>query len=133
MSDTPDKPLYHYTTAKALLSILRAGVLRATNLHYMNDTQELRAALAMFATHAQSMQAELSAHAREYWRELCEHIAAQACPDVMHSFYAAAFSERWNDLTQWRAYGEVGGVCIEFDPRRITALAGAQSFTMYRC
>jgi hypothetical protein len=47
-SDTPTHPLYHYTTQKGLLGIVKEREIWATHHQYLNDTQEFLHAQALF-------------------------------------------------------------------------------------
>ena len=38
----PGDTLYHYTSVSGLLGIVNSGVLRASDIRYMNDSTELR-------------------------------------------------------------------------------------------
>ena len=38
----PAKPLYHYTSLQGLLRIVRSKVLWASEVHYLNDAEELK-------------------------------------------------------------------------------------------
>src|SRR5262245_10539375 len=49
-ADPVPKALYHYTSQKGLLGILDSQALWATNLRYMNDSQEFQHALALAAS-----------------------------------------------------------------------------------
>ncbi len=40
-SDIPDDTLYHYTTFKGLIGIVKTGTLWASDIRYMNDSAEL--------------------------------------------------------------------------------------------
>src|SRR5258708_37938810 len=40
LSRKPDKPLYHYTTQKGLLGIIKSRQIWATHTQYLNDRRE---------------------------------------------------------------------------------------------
>ena len=44
----PDCLLYHYTGYQALLAIAKSSTLWATEIHYFNDSSELRHAVSLF-------------------------------------------------------------------------------------
>lgn len=130
-ADVPDETLYHYTTLKGLLGILASGTLWASDIRYLNDSAEMKHAADLIK------------------QEIARRIAAgHPNPKLLNQFqywvghrvthgpmlFSASFRSNGNLLSQWRGYSTHGkGVSIGFDPRRIVALADAQSFQVGRC
>ncbi len=50
-ADPPRETLYHYTSLSGLLGIVDSGVLRASDIRYMNDSAELRHTLDLLQSH----------------------------------------------------------------------------------
>lgn len=115
----PQAPLYHYTTGENFIKIIQSGELWATQAACLNDTTELayfvdqlllRVKARMSAPHDPAIDPVLS-----------RLNAALSAPGVETSpIFVTCFSERKDDLSQWRAYsGGEGGYAIEFDPMKL--------------
>jgi hypothetical protein len=106
----PSKLLYHYTDAFGLEGILRNGHVRATHFMYLNDRRELlegrqivhRAAEELEAAGANAVQRALSKRFREVFE-------LPKVNEVVRDTFVSSFSEKGDDLGQWRAYGAHGG------------------------
>jgi len=103
-SDTPTRPLYHYTTQEGLLGIVRKRGIRATHHQYLNDTQEFLHAKALFCAEIEKRLNSESAGS-EIRLVLEEMRSAVNRGNENASWYVASFSEDGDSLSQWRAYG----------------------------
>jgi Protein of unknown function (DUF2971) len=105
---TPPSELFHYTTADALVGIIKADAIWATNFRYVNDLTEFTYANELLQRemkrdiNSQALSPQLYA-AFNHIIESPEMLLAGA--DV----YLACFCEQGNLLSQWRAYGSRGG------------------------
>lgn len=105
----PTKLLYHYTDAFGLDGILRGGHVRATHYQYLNDRRELvegrqvvhQAAEEVATTGATPTLRSLSRHFRQVFE-------LPRVNEVVRDTFVASFSEKGDDLGQWRAYGAQG-------------------------
>jgi hypothetical protein len=127
---TPALPLFHYTTAQALPSILEKRKLWASSIHCLNDAQEYRYAFALT-------------------RELCRtgvDIPPPHSDDILEwldgpyagfesqSRFVASFSEAPDLLSQWRAYGGKGpAFSIGFEPAALVDIARLNRCELVRC
>jgi hypothetical protein len=104
----PTKPLYHYTSQKGLLGILKDGKLRMTNILYLNDSSEYSHFFDLF----------LKKHKLDFNVEgLLQSI--KTGPD----YFVFSLSEKKDDLSQWRGYcSPTGGYCIEFDYTKLSSI-----------
>ena len=106
--------LWHYTSREAFISIRSSGVIRATNIFYLNDSSEWH--------HAESVLADvLRQYSLTDTRDQILHVLvtdAFRLPApryyALANFYVVSFSELNDHLSQWRAYGRRGGVSIGF-------------------
>lgn len=141
--EQPPAMLFHYTTAEALLSILKSKTVRATALGWVNDTSEL--ALA-----AETLQALLRERAKRVAPPIAKVLLGLADnfhletrldrdPDAEEPVTACAFSlsTEENDLNQWRAYCPQGGYALGFTTERLQAASAVgltrAQFRLLRC
>jgi hypothetical protein len=124
--------LYHYTDAAGLVGIVgpsswgvedpgkvlaRAAQLRASDVRYMNDTQELLFGAAPLIERLRSAAAD--SPPTPQWAAALDRLAtAFSNPDVFAwklRCFAVCFCESGDLLSQWRGYaGGVGGYAIGF-------------------
>lgn len=114
----PRGRVYHYTDAAGLDGILRNGVVWATHYLYMNDRTEL--AEGREAVIAACKDLEKDAGLREEQRALVHDFRIAfdnpTVNAVTRDIFIASFSEKGDDLGQWRAYGNRGaGYAIGVD------------------
>ena len=96
--------------------------MRATNVWFMNDAVE-----ATFGWNRISRFLASKAPSSKLEREVIQ-LALEALPNIMETddfpdSYIVCFSERENDLSQWRAYGYNKGFSIGFDSEELDHLA----------
>jgi len=125
MNAEHDRPslLYHYTTASAMVSIIREGQLWATDLRFLNDARELELAKELLVEELQRLPLpdpgayrppdgnpldDETAFRREVERMLLDGLDDFRC-------YVACFCEDGDLLSQWRGYASGEGVAIGFD------------------
>jgi hypothetical protein len=118
----PKGPLYHYTTGENLIKIIETGELWSTQAACMNDSKELIYAVERLAERAK-VRRDAAADERlvPLWRAVDDLITN---PDATGApIFLTCFSERDDDLSQWRAYasGE-GGYSIGFDAKKLRDL-----------
>ncbi len=124
LSDVPRRTLYHYTTQKGLLGLIKKKEIWATHHQCMNDTQEF-------------------VHAKELFRsEIAKGVPADPLLEGMRnalegegfegvSLYVASLSEDPDSLSQWRAYGgPASGFSLGFDTDGIVL---PNPFILVRC
>jgi hypothetical protein len=104
----PDNVLWHYTDGSALTSILNTMSIYSTHISCLNDTTELRYGSKLFQEALANLRQKskddtalrLLDGALSYFKENPD-FPAQAV--AIH--FVTCFSERRDDLSQWRAYG----------------------------
>jgi len=109
-SDSPNGPLYHYTSQAGLLGIVKEKKIWATHYQYLNDTQEflhskdlVRAEIEKryrFANSEIRPTLEAMRSALDEWGKENENWGVGD-----RNGYVASFSEEKDSLSQWRAYG----------------------------
>ena len=97
--------LYHYTSADAMLSILKTGKLRVGSIEQLNDKAELRYSVSIFRAHLDRF------YAIEHSPEGCDlfhHIKRQLDIIDTTGIYVASFSADGDEFGMWRLYGDRG-------------------------
>ncbi len=108
----PPPILYHYTSMQALLSIVEKGRIWATHIQYLNDSSEI---VTMWKTVLGRLeQRRANAKSPEEAAYLSKIAEAAQQRQSLNEF-VASFSEKGDDLSQWRAYCSAGpGFSIGF-------------------
>lgn len=118
-SRRPVVPLYHYTTGSTLIRMIESGQLWATQIGCLNDAKEMLHAIDLLRA---TIAAELLVSSTDDFKMLLrkmDELLERPRPEVASAF-VICFSERRDDLSQWRAYGGTnGGYAIEFDHLRL--------------
>lgn len=130
-AEQPAEVLYHYTSLGALMKIVEAGCLHATDIGFFSDAAEMRHAADILRIYisqrieAQSPKSKLLSQFREW---VSERIAGG------HMQFVVSFTANGNLLSQWRSYCPHGrGVSIGIRPEIICRAATAQSFRVGKC
>ena len=99
------KVVWHYTTASGLLGILESGSVFSTQLACLNDQTELRYTVTLVRSALLAMRH--MEHDDQDIEFLLDMIQRSATVDtaIISDFYVSCFSEKCDDLSQWRAYG----------------------------
>jgi hypothetical protein len=105
----PPYAIYHYTDTTGLKGVLESGLLRATDVTYLDASREIAYAYGLFREHLRKrwrsndplvsdfcLQAELALDPRRWTRNL----------------FIACFCENGDSLTQWRTHGTDGAYAI---------------------
>lgn len=107
----PPPTLFHYTSLEALLSIFAQGQLFASDARYLNDEREIVQTRAMLWHRCDYLLSQGNIPLRPALHFLRHYFR----PQVTSPVYVASFSEKNDDLSQWRGYTPVNvGVCIGF-------------------
>lgn len=130
-AETIRDTLYHYTTLQGLLGIVDSGVLRASDIRYMNDSTELRHTLELLEQHITRRIMAGTDHPT-LLNALLEWLSHRIVSGPM--LFGASFRANGNLLSQWRGYSVHGkGVSLGFEPRWLERRANEQRFQMARC
>ena len=130
--------LWHYTNAAGAIGILENGVLRASDIRFLNDSKEYDLAVHLLR---EVTRERLESSSRELEQELSDRIELALAGNrpyttESHSnagYFAACLSEREDDLSQWRGYADGGGFALGFDAELLTSLAADNGFRLSRC
>ena len=118
LSSAPPPILYHYTSTEPAVNIIESNELWATNAVFMNDESEIRYAADILrrALDEAINDPEFVSVNRESVSRAVEPV--QRVLANLHSYveaYVSCFSSEQDQLSQWRSYGQSGGLSIGFD------------------
>lgn len=124
LGDVP--PLFHYTGAHGVRGILNSDRIWASGAQHMNDWMEVVYGydLMMKALRGLVHHGKLPQRSGRVFREVLGAMEQPDSPFV--DAYFAAFCEKGNLLSQWRAYAGTQGFALEVDP---LALKGELTLT----
>ncbi len=132
LSREPDKPLYHYTTQKGLLGIIKDRQIWATHTQYLNDRREFLHAVYLVREEIERLLAEVPHHsARE--DALSRMEATLSLPIHGVNVCVCSFSEERDSLSQWRAYGGSSGFAVGFSSKVLRAATEKQGWFIAPC
>jgi hypothetical protein len=120
--------LFHYTSAEALIQIVKSGVLWASNINYLNDGSEFLHALAVADDVLQQIER------RRRGAPLIKALRAVLTPVRRANTFVLSFSGASDLLSQWRAYCPASrGVAIGISLQRLRSVAASQGFALTPC
>jgi Protein of unknown function (DUF2971) len=132
--------LYHYTTQAGLLGIIEGRKLRATKVHYMNDSTEFRASLKMldnYLTTIELTNTDIVSTPPHTGLTLRKQIALRALKSTASieniNICVACFCNDGDLLSQWRGYAGDYGFAIGFKTEELKAYGNRANFTLQRC
>lgn len=106
--------LWHYTDIAGALAIIETGVLRATAIPFLNDTNEFRQGLRVLDLTNRALQASRHVHPAQK-KVVSQATEAVNRVSVQADLHVACASEVPDSLSQWRSYGGSSGVAIGLD------------------
>jgi len=127
--------LYHYTTAEGLKGIAEENRIRATNIFYMNDSEELRGGLRLFENKLEELASTHEIYSQAL-REIRSWFLGEGQGLSLErtvQIYACCFSEKKDVLSQWRAYCPEGGFAVGFRRSKVEALVKGEDLALSRC
>src|SRR6266481_218331 len=132
LSRKPDKPLYHYTTQKGLLGIIKDRQIWATHTQYLNDRREFVHAVDLVREEIKRLLDEAPhKSAREYALANMQAAVSRSPQDI--NICVCSFSEERDSLSQWRAYGGSSGFAVGFSSKVLRAATEKQGWFIAPC
>ncbi|CAN7540035.1 DUF2971 domain-containing protein [Rhizobium sp. LjRoot258] len=128
-SATRQPRLFHYTTLQGLLGIVSSKVIWATNIHYLNDSEEFAYGLGYLRTEAEAR----AKNASSGHQAILLRVASLVDYFKQGYVYTASFAEDDDLLSQWRGYGAGGGVCLGFVVGDLQKIAKRSGFRLIKC
>jgi len=131
LTERPNKTLYHYTSIGSLMKIIESQCFHATEIHYFNDSSELKY-LGDELTYVMNAKTDLDSHDTEVVRQF--KIWLRDRLESGNLIFVACFTTNGNLLSQWRGYTPTGKGCsVGFNPNEITLWAQKQDFRIGKC
>ena len=107
------KKLYHYTNKNAFKGIISNQEMWATHIRFMNDTEEQKLALDLLKKQVSNVFSEKNVDIEKLQKNI-EHFVFLEM--LQKGIYILSFSEKKDDLGQWRGYGsKMPSFCLELD------------------
>jgi hypothetical protein len=114
-TDAPREPLFHYTSEKALFSIIETEKFWFTSIYHMDDTEELTFGFNMARSLLQARVAAGDQLTCMFCRELIDEDELKKIR-ALFEYYSISFGTR-DDPKQWARYGDSGrGVALGLAP-----------------
>jgi hypothetical protein len=115
-----DKPtlLYHYTKPDGLIGIATTRRIWATEIRYLNDSNEFEHALEIFGkiiTEYYEGSARLIKRVKQIDKMFINALQRTVWNNWDHQVYVTSFTEVGDLLSQWRGYCPNGGYAIGFE------------------
>ena len=105
----PPYAIYHYTDAGGLKGILESGLLRATDLLYLDGSREFEYAFRLIREHLHKRWTPSDPLLGDFY------LQAETALDPrrwMRSLFVACFCENGDALSQWRAHNRNGSYAV---------------------
>jgi hypothetical protein len=96
--------IHHYTDSGGLIGIIESRTIRATSVWFMNDSVEATFGWEQIEQFLASKSPSLM-HEDQVIQRALEYLRSLRVRNDFPDSYIACFSEKENDLSQWRAYG----------------------------
>jgi hypothetical protein len=114
-ADEPGEPLFHYTSEKALFSIIESEKFWFTSIYHMDDKEELTFGFNMARSLLQAAVATGDQLTRMFCEELVDEEDLKKIK-TLFEFYSISFGLK-DDPQQWASYGDSGrGVALGLAP-----------------
>jgi hypothetical protein len=133
LSRKPEQPLYHYTTQKGLLGIVRSREMWVTHTQYLNDRREFVHAVDLARVEIKRLLETSSTDSAQ--KESLQRMeeALNWSPQSIN-VCVCSFSEDRDSLSQWRAYGAgTSGFAIGFSADLLIAATSKKNWYLARC
>jgi hypothetical protein len=130
--DRPSDILWHYTSAAGIIGIIESKCLHATSLHCLNDNKEYEHALDIAGHLADQVLKRLPDD--RFSETLSSRLSFISSQKNFPYYFSCCFTEKENDLSQWRGYanGE-GGFAIGFKRQALLDWSGKNRAWWARC
>ena len=125
--------LYHYTTPNGLIGIVENKILWATDVFYLNDSEEFIRGIQIARSYIQDLREKTTNKSTAGRLEWLLKETKSIGPRKKLRVYVSSLSSVDDQLSQWRAYCRGGGFAIGFNIGRLKELAVAQDFVLEQC
>ena len=100
----------HYTTLSGFKSIIETSTLWATNVNFLNDNKEYLHAFETFRKSLKEFSKKLDKKndINNFFILQAHKATNQTYSEGASEHYTISFSKKYDQLSQWRAYGQIG-------------------------
>lgn len=131
-----NKLLFHYTTADAAIGIIKNKFLWATDIRFLNDSEEFIYGCKMVKDIADQLKKGDIEH--DIDNNLIEALSSVAeflvnDEDYFGAAYVISLSEKKDSLSQWRAYSSDGGYALGWSVDKLRKLAKLRGARLVKC
>jgi len=130
--ETPPTLLWHYTSRRAALEIVRKKQVWATDIRYLNDTKEFAHAIEV----VRPLLDEVDSKTSDTKEKSVLSTLRGSLDDLQNIGHVFVFSlsEVEDDLNQWRGYCPNGGCAIGFGSRTFQRIhTGQEHISLHQC
>jgi hypothetical protein len=126
----PQELLHHYTTSAGLIGIFESRTIWATSIHHLNDAEEYVHATKLLHDELEKrLKSETGSKKATFATWLNELMG-----EGKERAFGVSFSERSDDLGQWRAYANCDNAyAIAFDQKEMLAMLTDFDFALVKC
>ena len=129
----PPSHLYHYTTPEGLKGIVQTQQIWASNIFSLNDWTEFHHGRGIIEEVTTGLLAKRKTLLTGDMNETILETVRELGPATSPHMYVCCFSQKGDDLSQWRAYCPEGGFSIGFPRKRLEAVAVEQHYALSTC
>ncbi len=122
--------LYHYTTVAGLDGILRSRELWATDLRFLNDSEEYLYTVNLVLAEVERQRESSTDPLDIAELDALGHMV-RGEEEVIPSVFVFSMSANGDQLSQWRGYGKGGGFALGFNAEQLQECASG--WTLVRC
>jgi len=125
--------LYHYTTPEGLIGIIRDNCLWATDVFYVNDSDELIGGVRLAHKQLGMIRRSMTDAQQAERIDWLLHDTRDIGTAKFKTAFVCSLSDQGDLLSQWRAYCRRGGFAIGFPAQQLREKVEAQQFTLQQC
>jgi hypothetical protein len=129
---TSNNLLWHYTTPEGLIGIIESNSLWATDIFYLNDSEEFMIGIKIARDIIKQKKFLLGGEQKERLRRFDTDLSFIG-PDHKRPVYVCSLSKAENELSQWIAYCRGGGFSIGFPHQGLIDAIQDQHFDLKEC
>lgn len=124
--------LYHYTSPEGLIGMISNNCIWATNIFYLNDSEEFMRGIDIARHKIQHLYDSLPTPEKKRLERLKKDLS-NIGPSQHISTYVCSLTEMGDQLSQWRGYCRGGGFSVGFPKEGLKKVAIENDFDLYQC
>lgn len=127
----PPETIFHYTTQKGILGIIENKEMWATQIHFLNDQNEIHLTFKLLD---EELDKQIAKNEVPKVRNLFKRIKGYLQLIDQNHICISSFCKEGDLLSQWRGYGNQGkGYAIGFDLKSLSRIAKNENFVLWPC